>query len=132
MRGITPPRLQFGNRCDFEITRRVSPTDEPSANGLHTRATMPERHATPFPPDPVSHVTLRPLARAVPRTKTSVDIMHERDAFRARVSQLEEALKIVERETELALRYSELHVLTMCRIACVARQAVGDDTGSRE
>ena len=95
---------------------------------------MSERTATPFPipSDPVSGVSLRPLVRAVPRTKTSVDIMNERDAFRARVNQLEEALKIVERETELALRYSELQFLTMCRIACVARRAVGEDADSRE
>lgn len=69
---------------------------------------------------------MRPVARAVPRTKTSIDIMNERDAFRARVGELEAALKKVQRETELALRYSEIQLLTMCRIACIARSVVGD------
>ena len=93
---------------------------------------MPERYATPLPPDPVSRVTLRPVARALPRTKTSVDIMNERDAFRDRVGELEAALRTVHRETELALRYSELQLLTMCRIACIARRAVGEEGEDRE
>jgi hypothetical protein len=92
---------------------------------------MSERYATPLPP-PLSRPTIRPVVRAVPRTKTSVDIMNERDAFRARVGELEAALKTVQRETDLALRYSEIQLLTMCRIACIARRAVGADGASDE
>jgi hypothetical protein len=77
-------------------------------------------------------VTLRPVARAVPRTKTSIDIMNERDVLRARVDALEAALMIIQRETTLALRYSEIQMLTMCRIACIARRAVGDESEDLE
>jgi len=116
-----------------DATRQHKPVD--AALTLHTRATMPERHATPLspvPPDPVSRVTLRPVVRAVPRPKTSIDIMNERDAFRARVDELEAALRTVQRETELAFRYSEIQLLTMCRIACVARRAVGEESDGSE
>ena len=92
---------------------------------------MSERHATPLPPDPVSRVTLRPVVRALPRTKTSIDILNERDSYRDRVAALEAALRTVQRETELALRYSEIQLLTMCRIACIARLAVGEDSEVR-
>ena len=40
--------------------------------------------------------------------------------------ELEEVLKTVTRETDLALRFSEIQLLTMCRISCIARRAVGD------
>lgn len=62
----------------------------------------------------------------VRRTKTSIDIMNERDVYRARVRELEAALTKVRRETELALRFSDLHFLTLCRISCIARRAVGE------
>jgi hypothetical protein len=89
---------------------------------------MPERYATPLPLDsvPASRVQLRPVARAVPRTKTSIDIMNERDAFRARVGELEAVVKTIQSETDLALRHSEIQLLTMCRIACIARRVLGD------
>ena len=85
---------------------------------------MSERYVAPIPP-PSSRTNLRPIVRALPRTKTSIDIMNERDAFRARVDELEEALKAVQRESDLALRYSQLQLLTMCRISCIVRRAVG-------
>jgi hypothetical protein len=62
----------------------------------------------------------------VRRPKTSVDIMNERDTYRARVRELEDALTKVRRETELALRFSDIHFLTLCRISCIARRAVGE------
>lgn len=52
--------------------------------------------------------------------------MHERDAFRARVGELEAVLRTIRSETDLALHHSEIQLLTMCRIACVARRALGD------
>lgn len=69
---------------------------------------------------------MRPVVRAVPRTKTSVDIMNERDEYRARVRELEAVLKAVRHETEMALEHSELQPLTICRISCIARRAVGE------
>jgi hypothetical protein len=62
----------------------------------------------------------------VRRTKTSIDIMNERDTYRARVRELEGALTKVRRETELAMRFSDIHFLTLCRISCIARRAIGE------
>jgi hypothetical protein len=75
---------------------------------------------------PFDRSPLRPVVRAVPRTKTSVDIMNERNAYRDRVRELEDALSTVRRETELAMQHSEIQMLTICRISCIARRAVGE------
>jgi hypothetical protein len=57
-------------------------------------------------------------------SKTSVDILHERDSFRLRVNELEAALKRIVDETEQALRTPELSLLTLCRVSSLARLAI--------
>ena len=52
---------------------------------------------------------------------TSIDIMHERDALRVRVQDLDEALGQIAGEIEHALRHPELHFLALCRIASLVR-----------
>jgi hypothetical protein len=58
--------------------------------------------------------------------KTSIDILNERNALRARVEELEAALAAVERETDHALAAPEIGFLTLCRIGAVARRVVRD------
>lgn len=45
----------------------------------------------------------------------------------ARVRALESALRAVQVEAEHALAQPEIHFLTMCRIACLARRAFEED-----
>ncbi|MDB4937617.1 MAG: hypothetical protein JWP87_4589 [Labilithrix sp.] len=57
----------------------------------------------------------------VSRPKTSIDILEERNALRERLAELEESVARISAETEQALRNPELSVLTLCRIATIAR-----------
>lgn len=54
---------------------------------------------------------------------TSIDILHERDALRTRVEELERSLRAIEREAERALAFPEINFLTLCRIATITRRA---------
>ena len=62
----------------------------------------------------------------VSRTKTSIDILLERDTLRARVEELESAMAQIRRETEKPLGDPGGAVITLCRIDTVARGVVAD------
>lgn len=59
----------------------------------------------------------------VGRAKTSIDILHERDAFELRIRALETALGCITREIELASVRPELSFVTLCRVSALARAA---------
>jgi hypothetical protein len=61
------------------------------------------------------------LFRMRSKSKTSVEILEERDALHARVVELERSLTKVQAEIEQALRHPEIHFLTLCRIEAVVR-----------
>jgi hypothetical protein len=58
------------------------------------------------------------------KSKTSVEILEERDALHARVVELETTLAKVREEVEHALRHRDVDFLTLCRIGAVVRGAV--------
>ena len=49
------------------------------------------------------------------------------ESLEARLRALEDALRAVQVEAEHALAQPEIHFLTMCRIACLARRAFEGD-----
>jgi hypothetical protein len=55
--------------------------------------------------------------------KTSIDILHERDALARRVHELEAALGALRREVDHALEHPEANFLSLCRIATLLRRA---------
>jgi hypothetical protein len=63
------------------------------------------------------------MSAHVSTAKTSIDILGERNALRARVEQLEEAMRAVVRETEYAIQLPEVSLLTLCRIRTLVRHA---------
>ncbi len=63
-------------------------------------------------------------AMSATRPKTSIDILRERDTFRARVLELEAVLAQVRRETDEALRKPQAQFLVLCRIATVVYRAL--------
>lgn len=60
----------------------------------------------------------------ISRTKTSVDILDERNVLRVRVHELEAQMVAIRRETDHALRIPEMSLLTVCRIRTIARRAM--------
>lgn len=46
-----------------------------------------------------------------------------------RLNELERALIAIREETDHALRHPEVYFLTICRIACLARRALGEAPG---
>lgn len=62
------------------------------------------------------------------KSKTSVEILEERDALHARVFELEASLLKVQGEIEHALRHPEQHFISLCRIRTVVRGALPDST----
>lgn len=66
------------------------------------------------------------------KSKTSVEILEERDALQQRVLELELALVKVGEEIEHALRHPEAQHLTLCRIGTVVRRATPNPTGASE
>jgi len=62
-------------------------------------------------------------ARGLQKTKTSVDILRERDALDARVRVLEAALVLIQREAELAQARPDLGPMGLYRVAALARRA---------
>lgn len=49
------------------------------------------------------------------------------DGLEARLRALEDALRAVQVEAEHALAQPEIHFLSMCRIACLARRVFDDE-----
>lgn len=49
------------------------------------------------------------------------------EGLEARLRALEDALRAVQVEAEHALAQPEIHFLSMCRIACLARRVFGDE-----
>lgn len=59
------------------------------------------------------------------RAMTSIDILRERDALRARIEELEEAMRRVVEETDHALANPERTFTSLCRVSTVSRHALG-------
>lgn len=65
------------------------------------------------------------------KSKTSVDILIERDALHARVLELELALSTVSAEVEHALRHPDAQPLALHRIGAAVRGAVAPISKAR-
>jgi hypothetical protein len=57
--------------------------------------------------------------------KTSIDILHERDALLARVEELEKAMAAIGHEADHSLRFPQIAFLATCRMGALARGALG-------
>jgi hypothetical protein len=55
--------------------------------------------------------------------KTSIEILHERDALDRRLHELEATLATLRREVDHALEHPEANFLSVCRIATLLRRA---------
>lgn len=58
------------------------------------------------------------------RSRTSDEILEERDALHARALELEATLVTARDEVEHALRYPEMSFLAICRLRAIVRRAV--------
>ncbi|MBX3232585.1 MAG: hypothetical protein KIT84_16540 [Labilithrix sp.] len=61
--------------------------------------------------------------RSTRRARTSIDILHERDALAARVEELSAVVAAVAAEVQHALRHPETSLTTVCRIETVVSRA---------